>query len=112
MKYLECPGKGQELTDLIFRQKLKEAAVTLHGADYIFYFSEAEKNVLLQESLEGTLRQLTEKDDAVFSEFESTASEQDLDDAYVELDHWAVYGSFEHNRLVCAASIYTWKGDA
>lgn len=105
-------SKEQKLTDHVFHQKLMEAGVTLHGADYIFYFSEAEKNVLLQESLVGTLRQLTEQDDAVFSEFESTASEQDLDDAYVELDHWAVYGSFEHNRLVCAASIYPWKGDA
>ncbi|MGE7945630.1 GNAT family N-acetyltransferase [Lysinibacillus sp. NPDC093688] len=105
-------SKGHKLTDQVFRQKLKEAGVTLHGADYIFYFSEGEKNVLLQESLEGTLRQLTEQDDVVFTEFESSASEQDLDDAYVELDHWAVFGSFEHNRLVCAASMYPWKEDA
>ncbi|MEY9979434.1 hypothetical protein [Lysinibacillus sp. RC79] len=56
--------KGQELSELIFRQKLNEAAVTMHGADYLFYFSEAEKNILLQEDLEGTLRQLTERDDA------------------------------------------------
>lgn len=88
-------SKGQELSELVSRQKLNEAGVTLHGADYLFYFSEVEKNVLLQESLEGTLRQLTEQDDAIFSEFESSAWEQDLDDAYVELDHWAVFGSFE-----------------
>lgn len=105
-------SKGRELSELIFRQKLKEAGVTLHGADYIFYFSEAEKKVLLQESFEGALRQLTEQDDAVFSDFESSASEQDLDDAYVELDHWVVFGSFEHNRLVCAASMYPWGEDA
>ncbi len=76
-----------------------------------FYFSEAEKNALLQENQEGTLRQLTEQDDAIFSAFESSASEQDLDDAYVELDHWAVFGSFEQNRLVCAASMYPWGED-
>ncbi|WP_245637808.1 GNAT family N-acetyltransferase [Cytobacillus solani] len=104
-------SKGHELSELVFRQKLNEAGVTLHGADYLFYFSEAEKNVLLQESLEGTLRQLTEQDDVVFSEFESSASEQDLDDAYVELDHWAVFGSFDQNRLVCAASMYPWEED-
>ncbi|MFT9816642.1 GNAT family N-acetyltransferase [Lysinibacillus sp. NPDC056185] len=103
--------KGQELSELIFRQKLNEAGVTLHGADYLFYFSEGEKNVLLQESLGGTLRQLTEQDGAIFSEFESSATEQDLDDAYVELDHWAVFGSFEQNRLVCAASMYPWEED-
>ncbi|MGE7094191.1 GNAT family N-acetyltransferase [Lysinibacillus sp. NPDC048646] len=105
-------SQRQELSELVFRQKLNEAGVTLHGADYLFYFSEAEKNVLLQENQEGTWRPLTEQDDAVFSEFESSASEQDLDDAYVELDHWAVFGSFEQNRLVCAASMYPWEEDA
>lgn len=102
-------SKGQELSELGFRQKLNEAGITLHGADNLFYFPEAEKNVLLQENQKGTLRQLTEQDDTIFSEFESSASEQDLDDAYVELDHWTVFGSFEQNRLVCAASMYPWK---
>lgn len=104
-------SKGQEMSELIFRQKLNEAGVILHGADCLFYFSEAEMNVLLQESLEGTVRQLTEQDGAIFSEFESTASEQDLDDAYVELNHWAVFGSFEQDRLVSAASMYPWEED-
>jgi len=99
----------QDLSEPIFRRKLNEAGVTLHGADYVFYFSEADKNILLQENLEGDLRRLTEQDDAVFTEFQSSASEQDLDDAYVELDHWAVFGSFDQNRLVSAASMYPWE---
>lgn len=99
----------QDLSEPTFRRKLNEAGVKLHGADYLFYFSEAEKNVLQQENLEGDLRRLTEQDDAVFSEFQSSASEQDLDDAYVELAHWAVFGSFEQNRLVSAASMYPWE---
>ncbi|WP_429841641.1 GNAT family N-acetyltransferase [Brevibacillus sp. FIR094] len=102
-------SQQQDLSESIFRQKLNEAGVTLHGADYLFYFSEADMNVMLQENLEGDLRRLTEEDEVVFSEFESSASEQDLDDAYVELDHWVVFGSFEQNRLVCAASMYPWK---
>jgi RimJ/RimL family protein N-acetyltransferase len=97
------------LSERTFRQKLNGEGVTLHGADYLFYFSEADKNVLLQEKLEGCLRQLTEKDDTVFSEFQSSSSEHDLDDAYVELDHWAVFGSFEQDRLVSAASMYPWE---
>ncbi|UNK15897.1 hypothetical protein MNQ98_15160 [Paenibacillus sp. N3/727] len=48
----------QDLSEEIFRRKLNEAGVTLHGADYLFYFSETDKNVLLQENLEGDLRQL------------------------------------------------------
>jgi len=99
----------QGLSEKSFRQKLNEAGVSLHGADYLFYFSEADKNVLLQENLEGELRRLTGQDYAFFSEFQSSASEQDLDDAYVEMDHWAVFGSFEQNRLVCAASMYPWE---
>ncbi|MEX3623012.1 GNAT family N-acetyltransferase [Viridibacillus arvi] len=99
----------QELSEHTFRERLNEAGVTLHGADYLFYFTEADKNVLLQENLEGDLRRLTEQDDVVFSEFQSSASEQDLDDAYVELDHWAVFGSFDQNRLVSATSMYPWE---
>ncbi|MGS0629246.1 MULTISPECIES: GNAT family N-acetyltransferase [Photorhabdus] len=99
----------QALSEVIFRRKLNEAGVSLHGADYLFYFSEADKSVLLQENQVGVLRRLTEQDDAVFSEFQSSASEQDLDDAYVELDHWAVFGSFEQNRLISAASMYPWE---
>lgn len=102
----------QDLSEPVFRRKLNEAGVTLHGADYVFYFSEAEKRLLLQENLEGDLRRLTEQDDAVFADFESSASEQDLDDASVGLDHWAVFGSFEKNRLVCAASMYPWEDNA
>ncbi|MFL1673209.1 GNAT family N-acetyltransferase [Paenibacillus dendritiformis] len=102
----------QDLSEATFRRKLNEAGVKLHGADYLFYFSEDDKNVLLQENLEGDLRRLTEQDDADFSEFQSSASEQDLDDAYVELDHWAAFGSFEQNRLVCAASMYPWEDNA
>ncbi|MFD7521995.1 GNAT family N-acetyltransferase [Paenibacillus chitinolyticus] len=105
-------NQREDLSEEIFRQKLNEAGVALHGADYLYYFSESDKNVLLQENLEGDLRRLTKQDDAVFSEFESFASEQDLDDASVELDHWAVFGSFEQNRLVCAASMYPWEDNS
>jgi RimJ/RimL family protein N-acetyltransferase len=102
-------SQKQDLSEPTFRRKLTEAGVTLHGADYLFYFTEAEKNLLQKENLEGDLRRLTEPDAAVFSEFQSSASEQDLDDAYVELDHWAVFGSFEQNLLVSATSMYPWE---
>jgi len=98
----------QDLSEETFRQKLNEAGVTLHDPDNIFYFTESDKEVLLRENSEDALRQLTEQDDAVFSVFQSSASKQDLDQAYVELDHWAVFGSFEQNRLVSAASVYPW----
>lgn len=98
----------KDLSERTFLQKLNREGIILHGADYIFYFSETDKNGLLEDKLESGLRQLTEKDDTVFSEFQSFASEQDLDNAYVELDHWAVFGSFEQDRLVSSASMYPW----
>ena len=98
----------QKLSEQTFRQKLNEAGANFHDAEYIFYFKESDKAVLLQENSEVGLRQLTKEDGAVFSEFQSSASKQDLDEAYVELDHWAVFGSFEQNRLVSAASVYPW----
>ena len=98
----------QDLSEETFRQKLNEAGVTLHDPDNIFYFTGSDKALLLQENSEVGLRQLTNEDDAVFSVFQSSASKQDLDQAYVELDHWAVFGSFEQNRLVSAASVYPW----
>jgi GNAT superfamily N-acetyltransferase len=96
------------LTEAALRQKLGEASITLHGADYIFHYTEAEKTRLLQETNPAGVRQLTASDGAVFAEFQAAATEQDLEDAYVELDHWAVFGAFEQNRLVAATSMYPW----
>jgi GNAT superfamily N-acetyltransferase len=93
-----------------FRQRLDEVEVTLHGADCVFYFSEADKQSLRDDQADGS-RRLTDHDQAAFAEFQSTASEQDLEDAYVELDHWVVFGAFEQNRLVSAASAYPWAGE-
>jgi len=98
----------QDLSELDFREKLKDAGVMLHSADYLFYFTDLEKDQLLKESLESNLRKLTKEDKTVFAEFQSAASKPDLDVAYVELDHWAVYGSFEQEQLVSAASAYPW----
>lgn len=92
-----------------FRQRLDGIGVTLHGADWLFYFTEADKQALLADQTQGS-RRLTDHDQAAFAVFQSTASEQDLEDAYVELDHWAVFGAFEQNRLVSAASAYPWGG--
>ena len=102
--------RGQDLSESIFRQRLADAGVTLHAADNLFYFAGPERDALSREGDEVGVRRLTEEGDGtVFAEFESSASEQDLDDAYVELDHWAVFGSFEQDRLVTAASMYPWE---
>ncbi|KVN23081.1 acetyltransferase [Burkholderia pyrrocinia] len=91
-----------------FRRRLREADVTLHGADHLFYFSAAGKDALLRDGDDPSVRRLTDVDAAAFAAFESAASEQDRDAAYVALDHAAAFGAFDDGRLVTAASMYAW----
>ncbi|WP_077963243.1 GNAT family N-acetyltransferase [Ensifer adhaerens] len=100
---------GQVLTEATLRQGLRDAGIVLNGADNLFYFAEADKTVLLREKSSDHVRALTAKDAAAFALFQGSASEEDLDAAYVELDHWLVYGAFDGDRLVCAASMYPWQ---
>ncbi|MFE7563825.1 GNAT family N-acetyltransferase [Kitasatospora sp. NPDC057500] len=100
--------EGQAVDEPEFRRRLEQAGITLHGADHLFYFTDETRETLLGESDDPSVRRLTEADAQAFARFQEAASEQDLDDAYVELDHWAVYGAFEDGRLVGAASTYPW----
>jgi RimJ/RimL family protein N-acetyltransferase len=90
------------------RQQLRNGNVQLNGADYVFYFEEANKRLLLQEPTADAVRQLGETDMAAFARFQAAASQDDLDSAYVELEHWLVMGVFDRQLLVCAASMYGW----
>ena len=93
------------------RRALSEAGVALHTADNLFYFSRSELDTLLGEDPHPDVRRLSDADAALFARFQSSAPQQDLEDAYVELDHWAVFGAFTQDRLAAAASMYPW-GDA
>ena len=55
----------QELSEALLRQRLGDNQVALHGADYVFHFTEADKQLLLQEPLAAGLRQLGAADAAV-----------------------------------------------
>lgn len=101
-----------ELSESSFRRLLNETGIALHDADCLFYFGESAKRVLLNEQDDRRVRRLTAADGVLFESFQTSASEQDLDDAFVELDHWAVFGSFEGDRLVSVASMYPWGGGA
>ena len=75
---------------------LADAGITMHGADYLFYFADAVKDALLLDEVSPGVRQLTEHDSTVFAEFQAAASDEDRDGAHVELGHWAAFGAFEH----------------
>ncbi len=91
-------------------EALQRAGVALNGADYLFYLPKGEQKLLQSENLPTTVRQLTSGDTAAFETFVSAAPKDDLDEAFVELDHWLVFGCFVEDRLVSTASMYPWGG--
>lgn len=95
-----------EATDAAsFRAAAASVGARLHDADLVHYLAADDR---IGEEIGGDVRVLSAEDAASFAAFEAGASEQDLDDAYVELDHWAVVGAFDGDDLVCAASAYPW----
>lgn len=96
------------LSDQLFRQKLSDQNIGLHGADYLFYFQAGAAVSLAPAGQSRNVRQLTADDETVFAQFCAASSKEDLDAAYVELDHWLVFGAFENDQLVCVASMYPW----
>ncbi|WP_256081485.1 GNAT family N-acetyltransferase [Massilia sp. YIM B04103] len=92
----------------LLRQRLADIGCTLYGADNLYYFPAADLAPLMQETIPAEIRQLSQDDQDIFAQFCASATEEDLDAAYVELDHWLVFGAFEHGRLVCAGSMYAW----
>lgn len=85
---------------------LERGGVSLHDPDYLFYLP---ANTQVGSGQSMSARRLTIEDRDAFEAFQADASEQDRDDAFVELDHWAVFGCLEDGRLVSAASAYPWE---
>lgn len=100
---------AQPISATKFWDNLDAASMSMHGADNLFYFTNEAREALITEAPTGDIRQLTADDKEIFAAFQSAATEEDLDDAQVELDHWAVFGSFDNGRLVGASSIYQWE---
>lgn len=92
------------LSDL--RARLAASGIVLNDPDFLFY-RVPNRPVLQAES--ASVRRLTEADHDAFDQFYQSASPQDRDDAWVEFDDAAVFGSFGGERLVCAASMVPWR---
>ena len=99
-------GDAVELDDLAAR--IEAAGLELNGADHLYYLPVAEQEVLRRETAAAGIRELTAEDTALWDRFVEEAPEDDLDDAYVELDHWLVFGAIADGRIVAAASMYPW----
>ena len=80
-----------------------------HGADCLYFVPERERAALLAEPTPSHVRELSPEDAPAFAAFVQSSTPEDLDEAYVELDHWLVVGAFDGGRLVAAASAYPWR---
>lgn len=103
--------RGSGISAPALRRRLADNGIMLHDPDFLFYFPADSASIPLS-SLRYVVRRLTETDRETFDAFRAQATDQDLEDAYVELDHWAAFGSFYDVRLVSAASMYRWDGAA
>lgn len=90
------------------RMRLADADVSLGDPDLVYLFPAAQRTVLLAATPPATVRELTPDDADVFAELVEACTPEDVDLAYVELDHWRVVGSFDEDALACVASAYPW----
>lgn len=102
-------GDAKGLTEGKLRDGLLEIGIVMHGADNLYYLPRVARDVWLLEAEPQDIRKLDANDAALFAEFESQSSEQDLDAAQVDLEDWAVFGVFgQQGQLLSVASIYPW----
>ncbi|NJC21100.1 RimJ/RimL family protein N-acetyltransferase [Arthrobacter pigmenti] len=101
---------GPSVPEEMFRNALASAGILLHSPDLYFHFPISALNDLLEEPDPPQVRQLSSADEATFTRFQSNAPGPDKDEAFVELDHWMVFGAFANGDLVSATSMYPWDG--
>jgi len=99
-------------SEATFRALLAARGVQLSNPEYSFYIDRATRPLIEAEPDARSIRILTSADAAAFAEFEAANSPEDIDEAYVELDHWVVMGAAVRDRIVGAASMYPWRGTA
>ncbi|MGB3334257.1 MAG: GNAT family N-acetyltransferase [Mycobacterium sp.] len=107
----DLPGVSDAVNEEELRLALQAAGITLNGPDHLFFLDDATKQKLQETENPGHVRSLGEADKAAFEEFEAGISEEDLDGASVELDHWMVFGAFEGDKLVAVGSSYPFEDD-
>lgn len=102
---------GEERVDAAdLARRMERSGISFNDPDHLFYLTLEDQAVLHSESPGPDTRQLSASDAAMFDALTNQAPEDDLDEAFVELDHWLVLGTFINDTLVSAASMYPWSG--
>lgn len=102
----QLPGLRDSANEAELRISLAAAGVAMNGADHLFFVPDALRRRLAATGNASNVRQLTSSDATSFAAFQESAPDQDQDDAFVELDHWVVFGAFDGDTLVAAGSAY------
>lgn len=101
---------GQHVDIASLRDRIADAGLTLHDADNLFYVPDEERVALRNEATPVQTRSLSAADTSAFAAFTAEAPDDELDEAFVELDHWLVFGTFVGDRLAAISSMYAWAG--
>lgn len=101
---------GSSVSQSGIHSALDEASVVMNDPDHLFYLPIEEQSSIKRERLTEETRQLSMEDAEMFAQFVKLAPEDDLDEAFVELNHWLVFGTLLDGHLVSAASMFPWKG--
>lgn len=99
---------GQHVAAAQLQTLLEAASLQLNGADDLFYFPLTEQQRLRTETTSDVIRTLSADDSAALAEFQAQLPQAEWEEAFVELDHWLVYGLFVDDKLACAASLLRW----
>lgn len=83
--------------------------------EYVFYLNDQARAELDGAALPDGCRILNEADAELFAAFQAGISEEDLEEAFVELDHWLVVGAVtstngDGETIMAASSVYPWDG--
>jgi RimJ/RimL family protein N-acetyltransferase len=100
-------SKNSSLQEL--DQALHDAHMKWYDEDGLYYLSEDNQSRLLQRGDHKGVRELTEVDSKLFSDFEKRNSKQDIDDVEVDLENEAIFGFIHENSLECAGDYYLWS---
>ena len=91
-----------------FRDLLNENRIKLNIPDRIYYANEP--ITMPPTGKNWTMRLLTKSDNLIFENFCHNINATEIDNAWVELEHWAVYGLFVNGSLASACSLSPWDG--
>lgn len=106
------PGVAVAATEEGLRAALSAAGIAMNGADNLFFLPQGQKARLAAAANDDNVRRLTSEDGAAFAVFAAAAPAEDFAEAFVALDHWAVFGAFDGNRLVSVGSAFPFGGSA